>query len=329
MLQTLLAAAALSSAYAAATPSFAVANDAFLLNGEPLQIRSGSIHYHRAHSSTWADRLRRLHAMGLNTVQGYIPWNVHSQAPGVYDFTGEKDIGKFFDAVKAEGLLMNVRPGPYICGEHDFGGLPSYLLATAGISSASDLRTNNTAYMAAVTEWWNVLLPMLRPYLVANGGPIAMVQLENEFGSYGHSSTNAGDRAYLMALRDLAMTHLPIGTVYYTTDGNDAGYLEGGTLPGTFATGDGSGPPWAADAFNPPGMRAHINSELYPGWLTHWGEGMANVSAMSTVGAISGALAVNGSINLYMGYGGTNFAFNNGANGGGSDFEPGESEATH
>jgi beta-galactosidase len=239
----------LGLAAGARAASFQVAQDAFLLNGQPIQIRSGSIHYHRTHPSTWADRLRRLHAMGLNTVQTYVPWNWHSQAPGSYDFTGGRDLVAFIRAVQAEGLLLNLRAGPYICGESDFGGLPSYLLNTPGIASAADLRTNNTAYMAAVSEWWGVLLPLVAPLLIANGGPIAMTQLENEFGSYGSVKNNPADRAYMMALRALALQLLPAGSQLYTTDGNDAGYLNGGAVPGVvFATGDGSGPPWAADA---------------------------------------------------------------------------------
>jgi hypothetical protein len=98
----------------AAAPSFQVADDAFLLNGSPIAIRSGSIHYHRTHPSTWADRLRRLHAMGLNAVQTYVPWNFHSQARGVYDFSGPRDLIAFVEAVQAEGLLLNLRAGPYI-----------------------------------------------------------------------------------------------------------------------------------------------------------------------------------------------------------------------
>lgn len=252
-----------------------------------------------------------------------MPWNVHSQAPGVYDFSGGNDIEAFFRAVHAEGLLLNVRPGPYICGEHDFGGLPAYLLATQGITSADDLRTNNAAYMAAVRTWWGALLPRLAPYTIANGGPIAMVQIENEYGSYGNVKGNPADREYVLALRDLALEHMP-GTQLFTTDGNSAGYIEGGAVPGViFATGDGSGPPWAADAYNPPGWRAHLNSELYPGWLTHWGEAMANTSAGSTVGAISAIMAGGDSFNLYMVFGGSNFGWNGGANGGGAtDYSP-------
>ena len=314
----------------ASAASFKVANDAFMYDDGsgagalPHSVRSGSLHYHRAHPSTWADRVARLRAMGLNTIQTYVPWNFHSQAPGDFDFTSpSRDIVNFIKIVHDAGMLLLFRAGPYICGEHDFGGLPSYILATPGIASQEDLRTNNTAYMREVTAWWSALLPLVAPYTVANGGPIAMVQLENEYGSYGNTGGDANDYAYMMALRAIALELLPNGTQLYTTDGNDAGYLSHGTLPGVvFATGDGSGPPFAADGYNPAGWRAHTNSELYPGWLTHWGEGMANISAMSTVGALSGILAVNASFNLYMGFGGTNWGFNGGANGGGASYQP-------
>ncbi len=251
---------ALLAGAAAAAPSFTVARDSFLYDADdgrgplPHSVRSGSLHYHRAHPSTWADRVARLRAMGLNTIQTYVPWNFHSQMPGVYNFSGAQDLVGFIKIVHEAGMLLLLRAGPYICGEHDFGGLPSYLLATPGISSGSDLRTNNTAYLAAVSEWWRVLLPLAAPYTVANGGPIAMVQIENEYGSYGNTGGSPADYAYMMALRALALELLPVGTQLYTTDGNDAGYLSHGALPGVvFATGDGSGPPFAADGFNPAG----------------------------------------------------------------------------
>jgi len=194
--------------------------------------------------------------MGLNTVQTYVTWNYHSQVRGIYDFEGSRDLIGFIKAVAAEGLLLNLRAGPYVCGETDQGGLPAYLFNTPGINSANDLRTNNTAYMSAVAEWWSVLLPMVAPYTIqaGKGGPIAMVQLENEYGSYGNVKDHPADRDYMLQLRALALQYLPTGTQLYTTDGNDAGYLNGGAVPGiVFATGDGSGPPYAADQINPPG----------------------------------------------------------------------------
>ena len=118
------------------------------------------------------------------TIQSYVPWNIHSQAPGVYDFTSpSQDIVAFARAVGDAGMVLLLRAGPYICGEHDFGGLPSYLLATPGIASGADLRTNSTAYLAAVTEWWSALLPVIAPHTYASGGSIVQIQLENEYGA--------------------------------------------------------------------------------------------------------------------------------------------------
>lgn len=176
------------------------------------------------------------------------------------------------------------------------------------------------------------MLPnVIKPMLVSNGGPVAMVQIENEFGSYGHTGSNSSDHAYMEHLKNKTYALLggQAAVQLYTTDGGDTSYMQGGTLPGeVFATGDW-GPDtnipgyWAAeDTFNPPGMRQHHNSEYYTGWLTHWGETMANTSTIGTVGGVAAILAYNGSFNLYMAYGGTNWGFWNGANGGGTSFQP-------
>lgn len=369
--------------------SFMVQNDAFMKDGQPYTILSGSFHYHRAHPDQWIDRMQRLQAMGLNTIQvsrsnlsplttspresasyrhigpnrcpsparlqTYVPWNFHEVAPGQYDFSGPRNITRFLASAQSLGLNVLLRAGPYICGEHDFGGFPALSLNVPGIV----YRTNNTQYLDLVTAWWNTLLPVVAPYTYANGGPIIMVQPENEFGSYGNTGGNPADKAYLEYLKNLVYSHLggPSQIQLYTTDGGDVGYLKGGTLPGEIlATGDGGGDPYAfmaaEDQFNPPGMRAHTNSEYYTGWLTHWGESMANTSSVGTAGGLSAFLAAGSSINLYMGefvagimivifavsavclfltpvlppppagYGGTNFGFWNGANGGGSSFQP-------
>jgi beta-galactosidase len=212
-------------------------------------------------------------------------------------------------------------------GEHDFGGFPSYLLTVPDI----ELRTNNTAYLYYVDRWWNVLFPIIKQYLYTFGGPITSVQIENEFGryhkillihmlfglvdskptcagSYGDTGGNPADLAYMRHLKTFAHTSLGSSNVLlYTTDGGDAGYLSHGALPGeVFATGD-FGPTLdpqsnfaAQDQFNPAGWRAHIDSEYYPGWLTHWGEQMANISSLSSAGGVSVILSLNASVDLYM-----------------------------
>ena len=147
--------------------------------------------------------------------------------------------------------------------------------------------------------------------------------------SVGNTGGVSADAAYMRHLKAIALQALggAAAVQLYTTDGGDAGYLSKGALPGEiFAVGDGNGPAKAMfeaqDQFNPPGWRAHASTEWYPGWLTHWGEGMQNTSALDVAGSLSGFIAAGGSVNLYMAHGGTNWGFWNGANGGGTSFQP-------
>ena len=270
----LLAAAPLR---AAAAPSFVVANDRFERDGAPFSLYSGSFHYHRALRSTWADRLQRMAAMGLNAVQTYVPWNFHettrlySDAP-TFDFTGDRDIGAFINAAQAAGLVVLLRSGPYICGEHDFGGLPAFLLQTPGISGDADLRTNNSVYLRFVDRWYDQLLPIIKPRLYSNGGAVAMVQIENEYGSYGNTGGSAADLAYMVHLRDYVRAGLGGRDAFqmYTTDGGDVGYMSHGAVPDVFATGDGGCGDTctdffaAEDAYNPAGTRAQVRNPPRP-----------------------------------------------------------------
>lgn len=166
---------------------------------------------------------------------------------------------------------MLLRPGPYICGEHDGGGFPWYLLTTPGLK----FRTDNAPYLAEVDAWWTVLLGAVRPWLYSNGGPVVMVQMENEFGSYGNTGGVPADATYMRHLKTLAQSILggADAVQLYTTDGGSTGYLSHGALPGEiYAVGDGNGPAAdmfaAQDQYNPPGWRAHASTEWYPGWLT-------------------------------------------------------------
>ena len=257
-----LLAAALAAAAprgAAAAPSFVVANDRFERDGAPFTIFSGSFHYHRALASTWADRLERMAAMGLNAVQTYVPWNFHEltrrfgDAP-TFDFSGDRDLGAFLDAAQSAGLVVLLRSGPYICGEHDLGGLPPFLLDTPGISGNADLRTNNSVYIGFVDRWYDQLLAVVKPRLYSNGGAVAMVQIENEYGSYGNTGGSAQDLAYMEHLRDYVRAGLGGRDAFqmYTTDGGDVGYMSHGATPDVFATGDGGCGDTCTDCECPP-----------------------------------------------------------------------------
>eukprot|EP01062_Namystynia_karyoxenos_P011815 TRINITY_DN14242_c0_g1_i1.p1 TRINITY_DN14242_c0_g1~~TRINITY_DN14242_c0_g1_i1.p1 ORF type:complete len:796 (+),score=282.19 TRINITY_DN14242_c0_g1_i1:75-2390(+) len=300
-----------------AAPSFVIANDSFVKDGKVVLLRSGSIHYSRVPSAYWRDRLQRLQAMGLNTITTYVPWNWHEENEGTYDFAGDRDLAGFIKTAQGLGLMVLLRAGPYMCGEWEFGGFPAWLLR-----HNVTLRTYEPNYIAQVDKYFAKLLgDVVKPLLYSNGGPIVMVQLENEYGSYGNTGTNPKDKQYIQHLIEVADTHLGKGSVvYYTTDGGNAGYMSRGSLKGDsiLTLGDGG---WACDAqaqFNPSGLNPCMNTEDYTGWLTHWGEKMANTST-SDYGAAK-ALSAGHSFNYYMGHGGSNFGFFSGANGGGKGY---------
>nr|WP_329811810.1 beta-galactosidase [Streptomyces sp. GSL17-113] len=163
----------------------------FLRAGRPHQIISAAVHYFRVLPEQWSDRLARLRAMGVNTVETYIAWNVHEPEPGAFDFSGGRDVAAFVRTADELGLDVILRPGPYICAEWEFGGLPGWLLATPGIR----LRCRDAHYLAAVDRWFDALVPRLVPLQATRGGPVVAMQVENEYGSYGT------DRGYLEHLR--------------------------------------------------------------------------------------------------------------------------------
>jgi beta-galactosidase len=283
-------------------------NSEFLLDGKPFQIRSGEMHPDRIPPQYWRHRIRMARAMGLNTVAIYIFWNAHEPTEGHYDFSSPaRDIGRFLRIAREEGMWVLLRPGPYCCGEWDFGGIPSYLLRYPDLK----LRTlADPHYVKAVASYIHELATVIHPNLVANGGPILMVQIENEYGSYPRR-----DHDYVVWLRDLWIKDGVPGP-FYTADGAGEGFLRGVTLPGA-AVGLDTGQnenDWAVARKMNPGVPV-FSSEVYPGWLRHWGEG--NWAPGNVTGLIKFYMDNNKSFNLYMFDGGTNFGFTAGANSGG------------
>lgn len=295
------------------THKFEIADDMFWKDGEPFRIIGGDLHYFRVHPEYWRDRLLRAKALGLNTVQTYVPWNLHEPKQGHLVFEGIADIISFIELCKELDMLVLLRAGPYICGEWDFGGFPAWLLAEEPVIK---LRSSDPTFLDLVEKWWGILLPKVSPLLYSNGGPIIMVQIENEFGSYGD------DKAYLHYLVKLARGNLGDDIILYTTDGGTRETLEKGTIRGDavfsavdFSTGDD---PWLAfklqKEFNAPGKSPPLSTEFYTGWLTHWGETIASTDADFTAMYLEKILSKNGSAVLYMAHGGTNFGFYSGAN---------------
>ncbi|KAM9449698.1 beta-galactosidase [Clarias gariepinus] len=284
-------------------------NNSFLKDGEPFRYISGSVHYSRIPRVYWKDRLWKMYMAGLNAVQTYVPWNFHEPQPGVYDFSGDADLESFLRLCQDIGLLVILRPGPYICAEWDMGGLPAWLLKKKDIV----LRSSDPDYLSAVDKWMLKLLPMVKPYLYQNGGPIITVQVENEYGSYF-----ACDFDYLRHLLSLFRSQLGDEVVLFSTDGDGDGYLKCGALQGVYATVD-FGPGGNMTAAFEAQRRAEprgplVNSEFYTGWLDHWGEPHSVVSTEVVVKSLDEILKLEANVNLYLFIGGTNFAYWNGAN---------------
>jgi beta-galactosidase len=293
--------------------AFALGADDFLLDGRPFQIIGCELHPARIPAEYWAHRIRMAKALGCNSIAAYIFWNYHETAEGTFDFTsGNRDIATFVRLVQAEGMWVLLRPGPYVCAEWDFGGLPTYLLRTPDIK----VRCLDPRYMAAVTRYVTRLGAVIHPLLVTKGGPIILVQVENEYGSYGN------DRAYTSRLRDLWVT-AGVDVPFYTADGPTTHMLEAGRVDGG-AIGLDSGTSqkhWELARSIAPGVPV-FSSETYPGWLTHWGEPWARPDTDGLMKEVTFLLAGGKSFNFYVAHGGTNFGFTAGANSGGRGYEP-------
>ncbi|MCS5485519.1 beta-galactosidase [Curtobacterium flaccumfaciens pv. beticola] len=284
---------------------FAIGDTDFLLDGEPHRVLSGAIHYFRVHPDLWQDRIRKAKLMGLNTVETYVAWNAHAPRPGEFDLTGGLDLGRFLDLVAAEDMHAIVRPGPYICAEWTNGGLPYWLFTDGTVG----VRRDEPGFLAAVQDYLEQLAPVLVPRQIDHGGPIVLVQVENEYGAYG------SDPVYLTKLEQM---HRSIGlTVPFTSVDQPMGtMLEDGSLPSLHKTGSfGSRSAARLERLRQAQPTGPLMcSEFWDGWFDSWGEHHHTTPAADSAADLDVLLAAGGSVNVYMFHGGTNFGFTNGAN---------------
>ncbi|MGO4789983.1 beta-galactosidase [Paenibacillus sp. 2KB_20] len=280
-------------------------NQQFVLGDEPIQILSGAIHYFRIVPEYWEDRLMKLKSCGLNTVESYIPWNLHEPEEGQFMFDGIADLERFVQIAGDLGLHVILRPSPYICAEWEFGGLPSWLLQYPDIH----LRCMDPVYLEKVDHYYDELIPRLVPLLTSNGGPVIAMQIENEYGSYGN------DTAYLEYLKD-GLIKRGVDVLLFTSDGPTDGMLQGGTVPGVLATVNfGSRTEEAFAKLRE--YRAEdplMCMEYWNGWFDHWLKPHHTRDAEDAAAVFKEMLDLNASVNFYMFHGGTNFGFYNGAN---------------
>ena len=169
----------------------------FYLNNEKIKIISGAVHYFRIVPEYWRDRLEKLKSIGCNCVETYIPWNYHEVKQGKFNFSGNRDFVKFIKIAEELGLYVILRPTPYICAEWEFGGLPAWLLK----DDSMRVRSTYPGFLNAVDSYFTQLFKHIVPLQITNGGPIIMMQVENEYGSFGN------DKKYLTAIKDLMIKH--------------------------------------------------------------------------------------------------------------------------
>ncbi|AZN43148.1 glycoside hydrolase family 35 protein [Paenibacillus albus] len=286
--------------------TFTVEGDQFVYNREPVRILSGAMHYFRIVPEYWRDRLLKLRACGFNTVETYVPWNLHEPKEGQFNFSGMADIEQFIRIAGEIGLFVIVRPSPYICAEWEFGGLPAWLLREERMR----LRCFHKPYLDKVDAYYDELLPRLLPLQCSNGGPIIAMQVENEYGSYGN------DKRYLSYLRE-GLLQRGVDVLLFTSDGYTDSNLQGGALlPDVLATVNfGSRPEEAfgkLKEYQP--NKPLVCMEYWNGWFDHWGKAHHTRPAEDAAEVLDQMLQLGASVNFYMFHGGTNFGFYNGAN---------------
>jgi beta-galactosidase len=293
--------------------TFALGDSTFLLDGKPLQIIAGEIHYTRVPREAWRQRMKMAKAMGLNTIGTYVFWNVHEPQKGVYSFTGNNDIAAFVNDAREEGLWVILRPSPYVCAEWEFGGYPYWLQNEKGL----EVRSKEQQYIKEYREYINQVGKQLAPLQVNHGGNILMVQIENEYGSYGN------DKEYLDLNRKMFID-AGFDGLLYTCDPEAA--IKDGHLPGLLAAINGVDQVDKVKRLvkeNHNGKGPFFIAEWYPAWFDWWGTKHHTVPAEHYVGRLDSVLAAGISINMYMFHGGTTRGFMNGANYNDKDpFEP-------
>ena len=282
-----------------------IEGDSFYFNGKPFRILSGEFHYFRVHPGQWGDRLLKMKAAGLNTVTTYVPWNLHERIRGRVDLISEFDLGMFIKQAEKVGLKVIIRPGPYICAEWDWGGMPSWLLQDPNMT----IRTMYDPFIQRVDKYFEKLMPLLAAFSNGRNGPIIAFQIENEYGSYSN------DQKYLEYIRD-SFLKWEIQEVLFTSDGPTVDQLTDGGLPGILKTINfKSDPEHKLEVLKSyqPGKPVMV-TEFWTGWFDHWGEHHHIMSPHKFEERVSYILSQNASINFYMFVGGTNFEFFNGAN---------------
>ncbi|MBD8389315.1 beta-galactosidase [Dysgonomonas sp. BGC7] len=293
--------------------TFEIKQGNFLYDGKAIQIHSGEMHYSRIPHQYWRHRMQMLKAMGLNSVATYVFWNHHEILPEQWDFEGDKNLAEYIKIAGEEGLLVVLRPGPYACAEWEFGGYPWWLQNISGM----ELRRDNPEFLKRTEIYINRLFKEIGHLQITNGGPVIMVQVENEFGSYVSQRKDIPlneHRSYNAKIKD-QLVRAGFNVPLFTSDGT--WLFEGGAIDGVLPTANGEGNilnlKKAVDQYH--GNKGpYMVAEFYPGWLAHWAEPHPAIDASNIARQTEEYLKNDISFNLYMAHGGTNWGFTSGAN---------------
>ena len=285
--------------------TFEIQGNQFIKDGKPVKLISGAVHYFRNMPDNWTDIFKKLKALGCNCAETYCAWNMHEKQPGVFDFSGNLNIAEFIKAAGKEGLMVIVRPGPYICAEWEFGGLPWWIQTEPNM----EIRCSNKEYIRYFDRYLDRLFEEIRPLLCTNGGPVIMLQCENEYGYYGD------DKEYLKYLRD-SYIKKGINVPLFTSDGTGMEHLLDGSIEGCLPTLNfGSKVEEHFRTFNTlfPD-KPKMCMEMWDGWFDAWGGEKHHTTSPEDYAQVVDAMLKIGSLNMYKFIGGTNFGFTSGAN---------------
>ena len=291
-------------------PVFSASDGYFTFDGKPAVLVSGSIHYPRVPRAYWADRIRKAKAMGFNCIATYLFWNAHEPQPGKFDFSGNLDVAEFARECQRQGMWLIVRPGPYICSEWDFGGLPAWLLKDPDIN----IRSKDPKFLNATARYIIEVGKQLKELQITHGGPIIQVQVENEYGQFGRPN-NAEDSAYNYAIYQ-QLVDAGFDAMFIRCDWAVKRTIRTAHIDGVYTTMNfGGGAQKAFEFFETeyPGQ-PKMSGEFWVGWFDHWGAKHNTRPLDPFIRQVDWMLSENISFNIYMLHGGTNFGFNSGAN---------------